>query len=218
MIESFRQHWESVHPSEDAPNWRALHENTLWMLGVSEDEVARFEDTAGGRILNSFTDKSWQPGEFDYNKESKEKKGMSRLSDIEARLRELEKEAARYARFDKTDPWPVGAVVTYTWTERWAEVSAERRSYTYAVLKASNGKWYWTGEVVIGRRDGDYDTLVEHLADAGVSNIRVALPEDFKPLFVEDVVGDEAATKVSEFLADPSTGVTLERPAKRADG
>lgn len=143
---------------------------------------------------------------------------MSRLSDIEARLRELEKEAARYARFPKTDEWPVGTVVVYDFVHYSG--AAGEQEFTYAVFKCANEKWYWTGHGLQTRSGGSYDTLIEHLADDGVSNIRVATPEDFDLLFpaLEDLVGLEdtkTVEEVSENLADKGIYVPV---VKRADG
>lgn len=142
---------------------------------------------------------------------------MSRLSDIEARLRELEKEAARYARFPKTDEWPTGTVIVYDWSPARNDAA---EVFTYAVLKADNGKWYWTGHGLTGKSGGDYDRLVENLADDNVSDIRIATPEDFDPLFPEltDLMSEEDAAKVEAFLANSETGVKVERPARREGG
>lgn len=205
VFEAFRQHWDAVHPEAPAVDWMKANQNTSYL----------FIEDRGSRILDSFIGTKFT---VKIDLPEVEKKGMSRLRDIEDRLRALEAEAARYARFERTDPWPVGAVITYVWSEKFTGPDETSRSYNYAVLKANNGKWYWTGEIVKGRLEGDYDTLVEHLADPGVSNIRIALPEDFTPLFVEDAIGKEAAEKVDAFLADPSTGVQMERPAKKDPG
>lgn len=154
---------------------------------------------------------------FTQNYAKEEKKGMSRLSDIEARLRELEKEAARYARFPKTDEWPTGTVIVYDWSPARNDAA---EVFTYAVLKADNGKWYWTGHGLTGKSGGDYDRLVENLADDNVSDIRIATPEDFDPLFPEltDLMSEEDAAKVEAFLANSETGVKVERPARREGG
>ena len=136
---------------------------------------------------------------------------MSRLSDIQARMRELEKEAAKYERFEKSDPYPAGTVITYDYQPIGVD-----SLYTYAVLKASNGLWYWTGAQNPARRGHDYDALVDSLADEQTQNIRVAFPDDFEPLFqtLEEAVGPEAAAQVEKALAEPSTFVPRVRPEK----
>jgi hypothetical protein len=144
-----------------------------------------------------------------------EKKGMSRLSDIQARMRELEKEAAKYERFEKSDPYPAGTVITYDYQPIGVD-----SLYTYAVLKAGNGLWYWTGAQGGTRRGHDYDALVDSLADENVQNIRVAFPDDFTPLFqtLEERVGPEIAAKAEQGLKDieDGKGVYMVRPEKNS--
>lgn len=232
-LEALRQHWTSVHvdlANRMLINWYEVNKRLPWLLDTndrdengewviptikSNDHVDYFDPGLGDpgwRVVATNATVSMKPLE--------ERKGMSRLSDIEARMRELEKEAARYARFPKTDPWPVGTVVTYNWSPL---VNDEAMVYTYAVLKAGNGDWYWTGAERSGKRTGmcgDYDTLVENLAGDNVSDIRVATPDDFDPLFpeLEDLVGlegTETVDQVSEKLAEKGIYVPV---VKRTDG
>lgn len=199
-LEAFRQHWENVHPDSDPVDWAVTHSKVPWLAG-NIDSVSMITGA-----------------NFSYT-EAEEKKGMSRLSDIEARLRELEKEAAKYARFPKTDEWPVGTVIMYDWSPR---VNDQAEVFTYAVLKATAEEWYWTGawRQATKADRGNYDVLVERLADDNVSDIRVATPEDFDPLFpeLEDLVGLEGTKTVEEVsakLADKGIYVPV---VKRADG
>lgn len=230
VIESFRQHWDAVHKGRELPDWDfMMNRAVVWAVGdIAEDDAAGYWVAPSGKrpaVASDYQNErlwirlehgvsvSGSPSLWDYKEE--EKKGMSRLSDIEARLRELEKEAARYQRFSKTDPWPVGTVITYNWSPMPNDAA---EVYMYAVLKAANGEWYWTGAARNrGSMHGGYDMLVEHLASDNVSDIAVALPDDFKPLFPEsvaDVIGEEAAAKVDEFLANPETGVKVNRPER----
>lgn len=211
VLESFRQHWSDVHKEKESPTWDFVTNRVMvWAIQPPRDYEERWEDTRGTKILDMFAGRKATVQITNLNTGAvstatgsyiatptfeEEKKGMSRLNDIEARMRELEKEAAKYARFSKTDEWPPGTVITYTWTEAFATVTLEPRSYSYAVLKASNSKWYWTGEIVKGRLDGDYDTLVEHLADSNVSDIRVATPGKFDLLFPMPEVEDSSTAE-----------------------
>jgi hypothetical protein len=139
---------------------------------------------------------------------AEEKQGMSRLSDIEERLRVLEKEAAKYARFPKEDQWPVGTVITYDVT------MADQSVYTYAVLKAKTGAWYWTGFIGRHTANGDYDQLVEALAADNVSNIRVATPNVFELLFPMPEIEDPNRGETAE----DKSAATYVPVVKRADG
>lgn len=197
VVESFRQHWESVHKGHELPDWDfMMNRAVVWAVGdIAEDDAAGFWVAPPGkrpavaadyRTTNYFVqaDKAAEAfSAMDYfmgPELEEEKKGMSRLSDIEARLRELEKEAARYARFPKTDEWPVGTVIVYDQESPTGEL------YTYGVLKCANDSWYWTGHGVFTKSGANYDHLIEHLAHDRTSNIRVATPDVFKALFAED--------------------------------
>lgn len=219
VVESFRQHWDAVHKGHELPDWDfMMNRAVVWVVGdTSEDDAAGFWVAPSGKrpavaedytlIVRLDTDGRSVSGTAEYwATPEEEKKGMSRLSDIEARLRELEKEAAKYARFPKTDEWPVGTVITYNWSPGMHDVLVGAEVYTYAVLKAGNGDWYWTGAQRGGNQTGmrgTYDVLVENLADDNVSDIRVATPEDFDPLFpeLEDLVGLEDTKTVEEVSA-----------------
>jgi hypothetical protein len=202
-----------VHPDLDTPDWDYVHNRiTVWATETTPDERQKrelFAQLYGAKAtvqitnLNTGAVVTGAATSFNYT-EKEEKVGMSRFDDIQARLRELEKEAAKYARFERVDPWPVGAVVIYDMVH-YSKAEGEQE-FTYAVLKCDNGKWYWTGHGIQTRSGGSYDLLVEHLADEGVSNIRVALPADFKPLFPEEATAElaAAAEKVDE---KASTGV-----------
>lgn len=193
VLESFRQHWESVHPDDDSINWVDVNAKVPWLVGPNRAADRYWLAPSGKRpavaedytlIVRLDTDGRSVSGTAEYwSTQTEEKKGMSRLSDIEARLRELEKEAARYARFPKTDEWPVGTVIVYDFVA-YTKAAGEQE-YNYAVLKAGDDKWYWTGTVA-PRVRGDYDALVDALAADDVSNIRVAAPDAFKALFAED--------------------------------
>lgn len=234
VVESFRQHWDAVHKGHELPDWDFMMNYAVaWAVGdIAEDDAAGYWIAPSGKwpavakdytlIVRLDTDGRSVSGTAEYwanwAAQKEERKGMSRLSDIQARMRELEKEAARYARFPKTDEWPAGTVITYNWN-----VPTGAEVYTYAVLKAGNGDWYWTGAQRGGNQTGmrgNYDVLVENLADDNVSDIRVATPEDFDPLFPEltDLMSEEDAAKVEEFLASPETGVKADRPARREGG
>jgi hypothetical protein len=188
-----------VHPDLDTPDWDYVHNRiAVWATETTPNDWQKrelFAQLYGAKA-------TVQIGFCTTEKE--EKVGMSRFDDIQARLRELEKEAAKYARFERVDPWPVGAVVIYDMVY-YSKAEGEQE-FTYAVLKCGNGNWYWTGHGVQTRSGGSYDLLVEYLADEGVSNIRVALPADFKPLFPEETTAElaAAAEKVDE---KASTGV-----------
>ena len=206
--EAFRQHWTSVHSElRPTPDWDyILNRVAEWaVLGAAPDEVQEKRETFApiygvARKASTTTAISFAAISFDCLP-VEEKVGMSRFDDIQARLRELEKEAAKYARFERADPWPVGAVVVYDQESTTGEL------YTYGVLKCANGKWYWTGHGVFTKSGASYDHLVEHLAHERTTNIRVALPEDFEPLFetLEEAVGPEVTAKVEEALKEPGS-------------
>ncbi len=227
-FEGAKQHWTSCHAQYAISQvaWNQFHKQLGAFAGDNEplpvDWFAQFPLSGDWGPYRNFADKlvgkkatvqftnlntgavsTVTGASFSYTT-AEEKKGMSRLSDIEARLRELEKEAAKYARFPKTDEWPVGTVITYDVSPM---PNDEAKVFTYAVIKAADENWYWTGSWRPGFQTGNYDMLVERLADDNVSNIRVATPEDFDPLFpeLEDLVGLEdtkTVEEVSEKLAD----------------
>jgi len=220
-LEAFRQHWASVHIGfRPVIDWYGVHKKIPWLI-TGDEEHSELEtlhriygEHATVRVTNLKTGASStvSGAAMSINMEE-EKVGMSRFEDIQARLRELEKEAAKYARFERVDPWPSGTVVVYD------QESTTGEKYTYGVLKCANDKWYWTGHGVFTKSGASYDHLVEHLAHDRTSNIRVAVPDDFKPLFPEtlvEAVGPEIAAKAEQGLKDieDGKGVYAVRPGK----
>jgi hypothetical protein len=195
-LEAFRQHWSTVHKDEWRPliDWTKIGEKVHWMITGQEMQKNIFEHLTA-------------VPSFNFENTEQEKVGMSRFDDIQARLRELEKEAAKYARFERVDPWPVGTVVVYD------QEATTGEKYTYAVLKCGNEKWYWTGHGVFTKSGASYDHLVEHLAHDRTSSIRVAVPDDFKPLFSETT--EEPTTPVAKDAAPESTGVFIPRLSEK---
>lgn len=219
-LEAFRQHWENAHRDGFRPliSWYEVHKRVPWLVDGDEEhsELATLHEVYGDhatvRVTNLKTGASptISGAAMSFNMEE-EKVGMSRFEDIQARLRELEKEAAKYARFERVDPWPSGTVVVYD------QESPDGKVYTYAVLKCGNEKWYWTGHGVFTKSSASYDHLVEHLAHDRTSNIRVAVPDDFKPLFpetLEEAVGPVVAAKVEAALSE-GVFIPVSRPEKR---
>jgi hypothetical protein len=216
VVEAFRQHWCAAHPDLDTSDWDYVHNRiAVWATETSPNDWQKrelFAQLYGAKAtvqitnLNTGATVTGAATSFNYT-EKEEKVGMSRFEDIQARLRELEKEAAKYARFERVDPWPVGTVVVYD------QEATTGEKYTYAVLKCGNEKWYWTGHGVFTKSGASYDHLVEHLAHDRTSNIRVAVPDDFKPLFSETT--EEPTTPVAKDAAPESTGVFIPRLSEK---
>lgn len=227
VLEAFRQHWQSVHPDREAIDWDRVYKRVPWLSSAYERaEDGRWVDAkvkldpmkikvdldpikmaAFAKLYGASEAKITQLAQ------EGEKIGMARWEDIQKRMRDLEAEAARYGRFPRTDEWPVNTVLVYDQEAPSGEV------YTYGVLKCKNGSWYWIGHGLYTKTGASYDHLIEHLAHERTSNIRIAMPKHFEPLFPEatplaDVIGEDAAAKVEAFLAAPETGVKVERPAK----
>lgn len=72
--------------------------------------------------------------------------GMTRRDIIQARLRELEAELARYANWPEDAEFPHGTVIRFVkkYTVAYNRARGERveREYTYVALKAGPDKWY----------------------------------------------------------------------------
>jgi hypothetical protein len=69
---------------------------------------------------------------------------VGRVSEIRARLRELEAELALLARYGD-DTYEVGTVLRFVKRyDSWGD-TPENRAYTYAAIKASNSFWYLSG-------------------------------------------------------------------------
>lgn len=119
----------------------------------------------------------------------------------------------------------------------------EENSYTYVLLKA-NGQWWCTGQNGHQINGASWDKVIEFVDDDELIDVRTGfsvmndtmrpMPEGYiardadtigdeataKAPTLVDVLGEEKAAKVEEFLANPATGTPghmIPRPARRKE-
>lgn len=147
---------------------------------------------------------------------------LSRAAVVQAQLKALQAEAAHLARFPE-DNFPNRTVLMLVKTFKrpiparddqgrftWEKGETFDQEYTYVLLKAA-GRWWMTGQNGHQINGADWDKVIEFTGDDELIDVRTGLSVMTDAETLADRIGEEAAAKVDEFLADPSIGVKLKR-------
>lgn len=138
--------------------------------------------------------------------------GLNRKDVLRAQIAQMQQELTELEQFPP-DNFEVGTIIAFD-----KRYDGREQVFCYSAIKGTETLWYLSGLVStllsasnVSRYRVTYEVLTNIMRDA--VNVRVIFKEDGHPLR-SSPAQQASLAKVDDFLADPSTGVKLERPLR----